>query len=92
VLRAAEVAEHVMVSKFRLSRVTFWGRRVLGGADEHSRFARADPNASQPLCHVLLPSMPLRSVAELRDPFLLGWGVGRVLRSQIVIIVGHGLV
>ena len=57
------------------------GRRVLGGTDEHSRSARADPNASQPLSHALLPSMPLTSVVELRNPFLLGWGVGRVLRS-----------
>jgi hypothetical protein len=56
------------------------GRRVLGGTDEHSRSARADPNASQLLCHALLLSMPLTSVVELRDPFLLGWGVGRILR------------
>jgi len=57
------------------------GRWFLGGADEHSRFSRADSNAPQPLCHALLPSMALTSVVELRDPFLLGWGVGRVLRS-----------
>jgi len=56
------------------------GDRVLRGTDAHSRSAHADPNASQPLCHALLPSMPLTSVVELRDPFLLGWGVGRVLR------------
>jgi len=46
-----------------------------------SRSARADPNASHPLSHALLPSMPLTSVVQLCDPFLLGWGVGRVLRS-----------
>ena len=56
------------------------GGRVRGGTDEHSRSARAGPKAPQPFCHALLPSMPLTSVVELRDPFLLGWGVGRILR------------
>ena len=57
------------------------GRRVCGGTNEHCRFARSDPNPSESRCHALFPSMPLRSVVELRDPFLLGWGVGGVLRS-----------
>ncbi len=56
------------------------GGRILGGKDEHSRSARADPKASQPLGHALLPSMPLTLGVELGDPFLLGWGVGRILR------------